>query len=287
MATLNSLHSDRMQCMEVWGGNAQVSRNFQVPGLHVWVNSRPYEDALGGGDVYYVSSCASGRITRLLLADVSGHGAAVADTARCLRDLMRKNINLINQTRFVQAMNRQFTDQPDPTLFATAIACTFFAPTGSLQFCNAGHPPAMLYRAREGRWVSASEVAQVQNKSAASDVPLGVLRETEYSKFQTKLEPGDMMMCVSDAFIEACDSTGSMLGVRGLLDLVQNLSASNPAEIIPQIQARITRQHQENLQQDDASILLFRADGTHSTLTSNLLAPVRLLTGVRDSTEIG
>ena len=122
MTTLNSLHSDRMQCMEVWGGNAQVSRNFQVPGLHVWVNSRPYEDALGGGDVYYVSSCASGRITRLLLSDVSGHGAAVADAARCLRDLMRKNINLINQTRFVQAMNRQFTDQPDPTLFATAIA---------------------------------------------------------------------------------------------------------------------------------------------------------------------
>ncbi|MCH2124127.1 MAG: serine/threonine-protein phosphatase [Pirellulaceae bacterium] len=287
MTTLNSLHSDRMQCMEVWGGNAQVSRNFQVPGLDVWVNSRPYADAVSGGDVYYVSSCASGRITRLLLADVSGHGQAVADAARCLRDLMRKNINLVNQTRFVQAMNRQFTEQPDPTLFATALVCTFFAPTGSLQFCNAGHPPAMLYRARERRWVSASDVAHIQNKSAASDVPLGVLRETEYSKFKTKLAPGDMMMCVSDAFIEACDSTGKLLGVRGLLDLVQNLSASNPAEIIPQIQEHITRQHQENLQQDDASILLFRADGTHSTLASDLLAPMRLFTGVRDSTDIG
>jgi hypothetical protein len=32
--------------------------------------------------VYYLSSCASGRITRILLADVSGHGELVAGTAK-------------------------------------------------------------------------------------------------------------------------------------------------------------------------------------------------------------
>ena len=52
---------ERMQCMEVWGGNQAVERSFQTPGLKIWIYSRPYDQAIGGGDVYYVSSCASGR----------------------------------------------------------------------------------------------------------------------------------------------------------------------------------------------------------------------------------
>lgn len=72
---------NRMQCMEVWGGNQAVERSFQTPGLKIWVYSRPYGQAVGGGDVYYISSCASGRITRMLLADVSGHGELVAKIA--------------------------------------------------------------------------------------------------------------------------------------------------------------------------------------------------------------
>ena len=48
-----------------------------MAGLDAWVFSRPYGNASGGGDVYYVSSCATGRITRLLVAD--GAGVLVTD----------------------------------------------------------------------------------------------------------------------------------------------------------------------------------------------------------------
>ena len=63
-----------MQCMEVWGGSQVTSSGVELAGLDVWVYSKPFGEAQRGGDVYYVSSCASGRISRLLLADVSGHG---------------------------------------------------------------------------------------------------------------------------------------------------------------------------------------------------------------------
>ena len=46
---------------------------------------------------YYASSCAAGRITRLLLADVSGHGKSVAAIAADLRLLMRRFINRWDQ----------------------------------------------------------------------------------------------------------------------------------------------------------------------------------------------
>src|SRR5947208_2670834 len=97
-----------MTCMEVWGGNTLVDTAVNLSGLDAWVYSKPYADSAEGGDVHYVSSCATGRITRLLLADVSGHGASVSTTAAQLRNLMRKFVNHIDQTRFVQSMNQQF-----------------------------------------------------------------------------------------------------------------------------------------------------------------------------------
>jgi hypothetical protein len=78
-----------MQCMEVWGGSQLTARGVEFGGLDAWVYSKPHGDAEHGGDVYYASSCGTGRITRLLLADVAGHGNAVAATAADLRNLMR------------------------------------------------------------------------------------------------------------------------------------------------------------------------------------------------------
>ena len=67
---------DRMVCMEVWGGNRPVHRAFQLAGLKAWIYSRPYEGAAARGDVYFLSSCASGRITRLYVIASPGNSDA-------------------------------------------------------------------------------------------------------------------------------------------------------------------------------------------------------------------
>ena len=126
--------------MEVWGGNCAADKWFRMPGLNAWVYSQPYAQGRSGGDVYYLSSCASGRITRMLLADVSGHGEGISEVAVGLRDLMRRNVNFIKQSRLVQEMNQQFAGVAELGGFATALVCSYFAPTRSLQVCSAGHP---------------------------------------------------------------------------------------------------------------------------------------------------
>ena len=68
--------------MEVWGSNRAGSNGVIMPGLDAWVYSRPCSDDDAGGDVHYVSACATGRVIRALVADVSGHGAGAA-TRRC------------------------------------------------------------------------------------------------------------------------------------------------------------------------------------------------------------
>lgn len=280
--------SQRMQCMEVWGGNREVDRHFEMPGLEVWVYSRPYLQADRGGDVYYISSCASGRITRTLLADVSGHGAEVAQTARELRDLMRRNVNYIRQSRLVTAMNREFGDLVENGGFATALVSTFFAPTRTLSLSNAGHPEPLALRAGSATWASLApqqSQAAPSREGAASNTPFGVTEHAEYSETKARLEPGDLVLCYSDALSEARDADGRMLGSQGLCGVLDELAEVPAERLIGELRRALRELHPENLQQDDVTIVLFRANGTQPTWKANLAAPLRLLGPVNDATE--
>src|SRR5438128_2464396 len=141
-----------MSCMEVWGGSQLTERRVEFAGLDTWVYSKPYGQAQRGGDIYYASSCATGRIARLLLADVAGHGSSVAATAADLGLLMRRFVNRLDQTEFVRLLNRQFGELSRQAVFATAVVSTFFEPTRRLTVCNAGHPRPLIYRASPRQW---------------------------------------------------------------------------------------------------------------------------------------
>jgi len=283
--TMNQTEPERMECMEVWGGNQAVDRSFQTAGLKIWVHSRPYSQASGGGDVYYLSSCASGRITRMLLADVSGHGALVTRIAIRLRDLMRSNVNYVKQTRFVRAMNQQFVDFGQQGVFATALVGTFFAPTRSFSLCNAGHPAPLVFRHSTSEWTELA--AEDINPEAITDMPLGITCETTYCQLRVRLEVGDMVLGFSDALTESQDSDGRQLGREGVRRLVRELKVADPKELIPALIERIMGLADDNLKQDDATILLCQATGGSPSLRDNLLAPFRLFGRVADRTELG
>src|SRR5258708_374243 len=108
-ATMSDSPAQHMECMEVWGGSQLTAQGVVFGGLDAWVYSKPHGQAQRGGDVYYASSCVSGRISRLLLADVSGHGTPVAAIAADLRTLMRRFVNRWDQAEFVRLLNQQFS----------------------------------------------------------------------------------------------------------------------------------------------------------------------------------
>jgi serine phosphatase RsbU (regulator of sigma subunit) len=278
----------RMQCMEVWGGNVQIATEIETSGLDVWIRSQPEGESKAGGDVYYVSSCASGRITRLLLADVSGHGEGVADSATRLRDLMRKNVNTIGQRSFIAGVNRHFTEAPHDSRFATAIVSSFFSPTSSLTVCNAGHPPPFVFRAADGKWsgMDLTESSQNASTAKAADVPLGITSDAFYYEYKSRLNEGDLVLCYTDAFSEARDAGGKILGIDGLLSIVSSIQFTSAERFLSDIVESLQRLSAGNLEQDDATMLMFRANGVRSSLRDNLLAPFRLMGQVADRSTI-
>src|SRR5271163_3319134 len=252
--------AQHMQCMEVWGGSQLTSRSVEFGGLDAWVYSKPYGKAHAGGDIYYASSCATGRISRLLLADVAGHGRTVEAPAAALRTLMRRFVNRLDQTEFVRLLNQQFAALPRTGAFATAIVTTFFEPSRRLTVCNAGHPRPLLYRAAQRQWDFLG-VQEAGSRSAPSNIPLGLFDAAEYEQFDLELQPGDCLLSFTDALIESRDADGEMLGEDGLLRIVRVLGDVAPEKLIETLLGEIERRYPENLSEDDVTVLVVRANG--------------------------
>ena len=265
-APMSDSPEQQMKCMEVWGGSQLTTRGVVFGGLDAWVYSKPHGQAQRGGDVYYASSCAAGRISRLLLADVSGHGTSVASIAADLRMLMRRFVNRWDQAEFVRLLNQQFSALSKKGTFATAIISTFFAPSRRLILCNAGHPRPILYRTSQQEW---SLLGQEDSPRlpGPSNLPFGILSITEYEHFDVELEPGDCLLTYTDALIESSDADGEKLGEEGVLRILKLLGDVKPEELIDMLLGEIAERYPENLSGDDVTVLIVRANGRAQSFT--------------------
>ncbi len=221
-----ALSSVGIQCSEVWGGNRAAAAALTLPGLDGWVLSRPHLDNDAGGDVHYLSSCGTGRITRLMLADVAGHGDAVAELGAKLRRVMQRYLNDVAPGPLARRLNadmgRLVGESGMSGRFATALVVTYWAPTGRLSIVNAGHPPPLIYRRRNHAWDTIAQPTQDDAQQGVTNLPLGVLEDAGYAGRRLTLEAGDVLLAYTDCFIEAQNDAGDLLGERGLIDLAND-----------------------------------------------------------------
>ncbi|MBL0868971.1 MAG: serine/threonine-protein phosphatase [Phycisphaerales bacterium] len=236
-ATTGPAHT--MQCMEVWGSLGIVEDSATMPGLDIWVLSRPHDGAVEGGDLHVCSSCGTGRISRVILADVSGHGAKVAELGGVLRGLVRRFVNSIDHGVLLTRLNNEFHARATLGKFATAVLCTYFEPSGVMTISSAGHPRPLVYSTRTRRWrfygdgkndlPSPAHGASKGKGSEPANTPLGVLEDAEYAVAPLRMSPGDVVIFYTDSLVEARTGTtaqgGAMLlGEAGLLELLDSIT---------------------------------------------------------------
>jgi serine phosphatase RsbU (regulator of sigma subunit) len=250
-----------MRCLEVWGGNQAVDNGVVMAGLDAWLYSRPYRNQAAGGDIHYVSSCAAGMVTRVLVADVSGHGEAVADAAHRLRGLMRRYVNYIDQTRFIEGLNAEFSELAESGAFATAVAATYMALTDKFTVCSAGHPRPLWYRRRTSVWSLMSDTPDRPPRDCdhPSNIPLGIAGPTRYDQFAVSLSTGDLVVLYTDSLIEAKGSDGRPLGEEGLLAIARRLGVADAEEFLRALLKAIG--HHGDSSTDDVTLLILRPNG--------------------------
>lgn len=219
-----SQREHQLQCMEIWKGNRFIEQDVYSSGMQAWVFSHPYQGNRQGGDIHYLSLCVGGIVTRIVLADVAGHGDRVARTSKVLLNLLRKFMNTKKQDRLVAELNRHFTETEEKDGFATAIVATYLSHKSTLLLTNAGHPRPLIYSQTRGNWEFLD--LPTTDKGLGDNFPFGLDEATRYEHFVLKIEPGDWLLLYTDAYTESCDQEDKLLGESGLLNLVQKIPLS-------------------------------------------------------------
>jgi len=81
----------RLECKGIWGGNRKFDREITAGKVIGYIYSSPSEGGRGG-DIYYFGVCKGDTITRLAIADVTGHGEAVSTISQYVYDSLRSHM---------------------------------------------------------------------------------------------------------------------------------------------------------------------------------------------------
>ncbi|MFC1829643.1 hypothetical protein ACFL0O_08530 [Thermodesulfobacteriota bacterium] len=87
--TVNS--NSRLECKGIWGGIR--NRDIEVSAGNVIGSIYSAASEGGkGGDIYYFGVCKGGIITRLAIADVTGHGETVSEVSHYVYDALKAHM---------------------------------------------------------------------------------------------------------------------------------------------------------------------------------------------------
>lgn len=231
--TANNLSSEysgdvyRLACLELRGGNRSAVYRAELPGLNAWVSCRPLQPATHGGDLYYMSVCSHGSVSRVTIADVAGHGESVSAVAGHLRDALREYADQWDQSALIRQLNETFLKGSSDGQFATAFLLSHYAETGELLFTNAGHLPPLWRRAALGEWSFLQDLTPYSKEIA--DLPLGMIPGTAYRQTAVQLEPDDLLLLYTDGVSESHDDRGEQLGLDRLLEIAAGLPSDSAA----------------------------------------------------------
>jgi phosphoserine phosphatase RsbU/P len=252
----------QLACTEVWGGNNITDQLVKLPGLVGLIHSKPVEPAKSGGDVYYVSVCDKRVLSRVVLADVAGHGEAVLEVSARLRTLMKKYINTFDQSALMREVNEAFyRENGDLEKYATAVVLSHDCRTGELIFASAAHPPTLWYHAREREWDWLHE-RMADSVKTFEGLPLGLAHGTEYQQTRVRLAEGDLLTLYTDGITECANKFDRELGYEGLRELLRSLPVESPIAAGSALVTAVEEFRGSTPCRDDQSVIVLqRTDG--------------------------
>ncbi len=196
-------------------------------------------------------------ISRVALADVSGHGRDVNAVTQTLRKLMRKNINAWDQSDFMRGLNDTF-GQGGNDKYATAIVLSFHRVTGRLAFSNAGHLPPLWYHAAQRAWGWLEEGTDPQAKKV-SGLPVGLIPGSDYRQSVVTLKPSDFLVLYTDGITDAENGTGQDLGREQLLEWARQAPVDSPRALGEDLLQRLEL-FRGGLRNDDETLLVLQRE---------------------------
>jgi phosphoserine phosphatase RsbU/P len=242
----------RIRCAEIWGGVQSCDEDILTSGITASLYSTA-ADGGKGGDIHYLSVCSSDLLTRIAIADVVGHGEAVAITSQWMYHALAERMNCLDGDGILNHLNH-LSDEYGMDALTTAVVIGYSTDNSQLYFAYAGHPPLLVRHQKTGRWGP----LHIASTSCPGNLPFGVEVETRYDQERVPLAGGDRLFLYTDGVIEAPDRHGRLLGLDPLLATLAETGDGSPAEIKSAVLQRLMKHTGGPLGHDDVTFMAIK-----------------------------
>jgi PAS domain S-box-containing protein len=221
-----------------------------IPGLDIAGAAWP--STLTCGDYFDYLAMPENRLG-IVVADVSGHGLGPALVMAGTRALLRSHTQIhADPAAILDHINETLLEDLESGSFVTMLFASLDVQTRSLAYVNAGHPPGyVLDRAGVPKFTLDS-----------SRVPLGVRFAVEWPRPEDiQLEPGDILVFLTDGIPESQGPGGEFFGVEKALALVHDLRHEPARRILDELYQAVRAFQQGEPQVDDLTAVICKVEG--------------------------
>ena len=234
-------------------GRVQASLLPEIPqeaGWEIAAAWRPARET--SGDFYDFIRLPDGRLA-IVIADVVDKGMGPALLMTLSRTLLRSHAAdyLDHPEALLEAVNRRIIADLDAGLFVTLFYGLLDPASGTLTYCNAGHPPPYLV---SGERRAAPEALY------RTGMPLGVSEDSRWTRERVYLPPGGTLLLYTDGVLDAENAEGEFFGQERVQELLGDNFNRRAAEVQETLLAALYTFAGGEPQIDDLTLVVLRRD---------------------------
>ncbi len=211
-----------------------------------------------GGDIFNVV-CLGPHHTGLYMVDVSGHGVPAALVSVSVAQELAPSGDLLmdkffGQPRSPEGVLRQLDDAFPMERFDKFFSMFYMlyeVKSGTLAYCNAGHPAPILLRA-DGR----TEVLETGGTLVGMGMGHG------YEAGHLEIGDGDLLLIYTDGVSELENPAGGQFGEEALWEAFSECLGQSPEQVLNAITGRLQAHADGRPPDDDISIICVRFSKT-------------------------
>jgi serine phosphatase RsbU (regulator of sigma subunit) len=206
-----------------------------------------------GGDYYdFLDGGLEGQgKVKVVVGDVSDHGIPSALLMATARAIIREHSSRqIRISKIASDVNRQlFEDVGDSGRFMTMFYAEMDRQNQRMKWLNAGHEPALVYDPQHNSF---------ETLTGLGNVPLGILKDSEYTERQCPIEPGHIIVIATDGIREARNRYGEMFERPALENIIRKNASRNAACLLEAVFTALDLFRQGVKFEDDMTLVIVK-----------------------------
>ncbi len=228
----------------------------QVPGMEIAghsfrfdIGGASYPAEAIGGDYYDYLPLPDGSLG-VAIGDVSGHGVGpallMAEVRAYLRAFTQTHADV---SRIVGLVNRTIAQDIEGDRFITLLVARLDPAARTLIYASAGHSTGYVFDAG----------GTVKHVLRSTSIPLGIFPDGDFpSSEPLSLEPGDLVLFLTDGVVEARSPDGGVFSARRACEVVRVYRTSSARQIVENLYYAVRAFSQNRPQVDDITATVIK-----------------------------